>query len=277
MGASLSTLTRVGKLAAVDGAIQGACFIVAAALQTEVFYDFSGSCTYIAMVLFGLKGALRRQGGKLSQRQTAAATMACVWAARLGSFLLQRIIQDGGDNRFNKVRNNPRIFAIYWAVQALWIFVTALPVWVMLSIDDRDEAERPSPPRTKTRQYAGWAMWVAGFATQVMADRQKSKFRADPMNKGKYITGGLWSWSQHPNYFGEITMWAGVWLSTSGAFRGIEHVAAISPMFVYYLLTRVSGVPLLRKASLKKWGHLPEYLAHMRRVPVLLPIPPFLH
>ena len=100
----MSTLSRVGKLAALDGAIQGACFIVAAALQTEMFYDFSGSCTYLAMAIFALRDALKRQG-TLSPRQIGAATMACVWASRLGSFLLQRILQDGRDSRFDKVSN----------------------------------------------------------------------------------------------------------------------------------------------------------------------------
>lgn len=292
MGAVFSRLARI---AAADFGIQWSCFAVAAALQTEKFYDFSGSCTYIYLVLAALRRARARQGGKLSLRQMGAAGATCVWAGRLGTFLLQRVLHDDGDRRFDKVRSNPRIFFVYWSVQALWVFLTALPTYMILSVDDvkrsgggkdagsgggagssKGKARKEERGGAGPRDKAGAALWVLGFALQVTADRQKSAFLADAANRGKFITGGLWSCSQHPNYFGEMAMWAGVWLGTSSSFRGLEHVAAISPLFVYHLLTKVSGIPLLRKRSMQKWGHLPEYLEHVRKTPLLLPVPPFM-
>ena len=283
----VGVFSRLARIAAADFGIQWSCFAAAAVLQTEKFYDFSGSCTYIYLVLAALRRARARQNGKLSLRQMGAAGATCVWAGRLGTFLLQRVLHDGGDRRFDKVRDKPKVFFIYWSVQALWVFLTALPTYMILSVDDVTRSssdalgaskgkERQEESGASPRDRAGAALWLLGFALQVTADRQKSAFLADAANRGKFITGGLWSCCQHPNYFGEMAMWAGVWLGTSSSFRGLEHLAAISPLFVYHLLTKVSGIPLLQKRSLQKWGRLPEYLEHIRKTPLLLPVPPFL-
>lgn len=277
----------LGLVAATDVAIQFACFVVAAALQTELFYDLSGSLTYILCVLV----SLRRGGSSVRQRVNSALVMA--WAARLGSFLFLRILRDGRDRRFDSARTNPRLFAIFWAVQAFWIFITALPVYTLnvkgRKSSDEAGAERGSPTATSTvasplaptrpppgpglRDAAGWALWAVGFVVQVTADIQKSRFKADPANDGRWIDVGLWRLSQHPNYFGEMSMWWGIFLSCSTELRGFELLSGISPIFVSYLLLRVSGVPLLRKAGRKRWGHLPAYLEYLRKTPLLLPLP----
>mmetsp|Transcript_21133 Transcript_21133/g.37270 ORF Transcript_21133/g.37270 Transcript_21133/m.37270 type:complete len:143 (+) Transcript_21133:2-430(+) len=136
----------------------------------------------------------------------------------------------------------------------------------------------PAPGRVPTsslgwRDAAGWALWGLGFTLQVVADAQKSRFKGDKANAGKWIDVGLWGLAQHPNYFGEMCMWWGIFLSCSAELRGLELLSGVSPLFVSYLLLRVSGVPLLRKAGLKKWGHLPTYQEYLRRTPLLLPLP----
>jgi len=277
----------LGLVAAADAAIQFACFAVAAALQTEKFYDFSGSLTYIFCVLL----SLRR--GRAGPRQKINSMCVITWATRLGCFLLWRILKDGQDRRFNNVRNHPSRFIIFWAIQAFWILVTALPVYVLNSKkpaqSDQQDGKSSSPPTTAAaeeeaslgrtakplgwRDGVGWALWALGFVVQVAADYQKTRFREDPRNAGRWIDVGLWRLAQHPNYFGEMAMWWGLFLSCSAELRGAELATGVSPFFVTYLLLRVSGVPMLRRAGLKRWGELPEYREYLQKTPLLVPLP----
>jgi steroid 5-alpha reductase family enzyme len=102
-----------------------------------------------------------------------------------------------------------------------------------------------------------------------VADRQKSAFRSDPANAGRFISSGLWAWSRHPNYFGEIVLWVGVALIALPVLSGWQHVTLVSPLFVYLLLTRISGIPPLERRAEEKWGDDPAYRAYVERTPVL--------
>jgi len=287
MGTAMASLSRaLVAVVARDLAVQLGCAAVAIKCQTEVFYDFSASCTYIYLIIQSLLA--HAKGGQPTLRAAVNSGMAVTWAMRLGSFLLQRIIHDGGrDSRFDKARTRPRIFIIFWMVQALWIFLTALPVYVVnckqsLQVENgaqqkeiKSEAANGNG-RVSLRDRVGWTMWIAGFLMQVVADRQKSAFRARPDSKGRFINEGLWSMAQHPNYGGEIMMWTGLFTSCSSELRGAELLSAISPMFVAYLLTQVSGVPMLRKANMRKWGNDPAYLKYLDSTPLLWPFTNFL-
>ena len=122
--------------------------------------------------------------------------------------------------------------------------------------------------------YLGIAIWVIGFGIEVVADQQKSAFKRDPANEGRFITSGLWSWSRHPNYFGEITLWIGMALLAVPILTGWRWVMLISPIFVIVLLTRISGIPLLEARGMKRWGDDPEYRAYVEQTSVLVPLPP---
>ena len=114
----------------------------------------------------------------------------------------------------------------------------------------------------------------SGFAIEVVADRQKSQFRAAPENAGKFINVGLWSWSRHPNYFGEIVLWIGVAIIAAPILRGWQWLTMISPLFIILLLTRISGVPMLERRADEKWGGQPEYEDYKARTSVLILRPP---
>ena len=131
---------------------------------------------------------------------------------------------------------------------------------------------RPQGSRRRSPS-SGLLIWAAGFAIEATADVQKSRFRADPANRGAFIHTGLWAWSRHPNYFGEIVLWIGVAVIALPVLQGWQYVTLISPLFVILLLTRVSGVPLLEKRADEKWGGQDDYEAYKRRTPVLVILP----
>jgi len=189
-----------------------------------------------------------------------------VWAVRLGSFLFIRVTADGSDGRFDTLKPDFPRFLMTWTLQGLWVLLTAACALAAICAADRVA-------------LGGWAIvgaliWLVGFAIEVVSDSQKRAFRRDPANRGRFITTGLWSWSRHPNYFGEIALWLGIALIAFPALQGWQHATLISPVFVYVLLTRISGVPLLESRGKRKWGEDPEYQAYKARTPVLVPRPP---
>ena len=111
---------------------------------------------------------------------------------------------------------------------------------------------------------------LLGFILEVIADSQKRKFRKTQGSE-RFITTGVWALSRHPNYLGEILLWVGIALLAVPALQGWQWVTIISPVFVYFLLTRVSGIPLLERKADQRWGDDPDYQAYKRRVPLLAP------
>ncbi|WP_291892454.1 DUF1295 domain-containing protein [Maricaulis sp.] len=233
-------------------------FIPSAVAHTERYYDLTGAITYLSVI--GVAAVLAQP---LDLRAAVAAGLVAVWAIRLGSFLFMRISKDGHDRRFDQIKTNPLRFLVTWTLQGLWVTLTAACALMIISSETRVD---PDP-----FFFVGLALWGLGFGIEVIADTQKSAFRKDPENAGKFITGGLWSWSRHPNYVGEIVLWLGMAVIAVPVLSGWQWVALISPLFVYLLLNRVSGVPLLEKRASEKWGEDPAYQAYCEKTPVLFP------
>ncbi|XP_066564349.1 uncharacterized protein LOC136752723 [Amia ocellicauda] len=251
--------SALAKCALADLAIQWLGWAVASALKTEKFYDLAGSGTFVLLAHLS-----RRWGGSGYRRQSIQTGLVTVWGLRLGLFLFLRILREGKDRRFNNVRDDPGTFFTYWTVQAVWVFVTLLPTLIL-------NTERRDLP-LGGRDYLGWAMWGLGFATEAIADQQKWDFKRDPDNNGKFIQSGLWAYSRHPNYLGEILQWGGLFLSASSVMRGAQqHLSVVSPLFVWFLLRYVSGIPILEKQALKKWGSDPAFQQYIQNTPLLWP------
>lgn len=244
--------------AALDFGIQWVLWLVAAFLKTEKFYDLAGSSTFILLTWQSI-----RWGGKLYVRQLIQSSCVTIWGLRLGLFLFQRVLQDGKDSRFDKARGNPALFFVFWTLQGVWVWMTLWPT-LILNTASKDE-------KLNWKDYVGWSLWLVGFLIESIADHQKSQFRANPDNKGKWISTGLWGLCQYPNYFGEILMWSSLFLPASSVMSGYQHWSVISPIFVAYLVTRVSGVPLQEGQALKKWGHLAEYRMYRQSTAKLIP------
>ena len=238
--------------------IQWLAFIPAFFRQTEKFFDITGSFTYIVVSLAAL---LLSSGADARSFQLGA--LVIVWALRLGTFLFGRIRKAGKDDRFDEIKPSFVRFLNVWTIQGLWITFTAAAALVAITSGARKDLDG----------FAGIGLlvWIFGFAFEVIADGQKSRFNAQAANKGKFIRTGLWSRSRHPNYFGEIVLWLGVAIIALPVLSGWQWIAMISPLFVTLLLTRVSGVPLLEKKADKKWGGQADYEEYKRKTPVLIP------
>jgi steroid 5-alpha reductase family enzyme len=182
---------------------------------------------------------------------------------RLGTFLFRRIRKAGKDDRFDEIKPFFVRFLMWWTIQGLWVTFTVATALVAITTTNRKELDGFA--------LVGILLWVFGFAFEVVADTQKSRFSANSDNKGKFIQTGLWSRSRHPNYFGEIMLWVGVAVIAVPVLQGWQWVALISPVFVTLLLTRVSGVPLLERKADRKWGGQDEYESYKKRTPVLIP------
>lgn len=238
--------------------IQWVVFIPAYLRQTEKFFDLTGSLTYISVTLIALLSSAGADG-----RAYLLAALVIIWAVRLGTFLFTRVQKAGKDDRFDEIKPSFIRFLNVWTIQGLWVTFTTAAALVGITTSTRKELDLFA--------LIGFLVWVLGFAIEVVADAQKSRFNADPKNKGKFIQTGLWSRSRHPNYFGEILLWVGVALIAVPVLQGWQWVALISPIFVAFLLTRVSGVPLLEQKADKKWGGQEDYESYKRRTPVLIP------
>jgi steroid 5-alpha reductase family enzyme len=238
--------------------IQWLVFIPAYLLQTEKFFDLTGSITYISVIAIAVifsKGA--------DSRSILLAALVGIWAIRLGTFLFRRIQKAGKDDRFDEIKPSFIRFLNVWTIQGLWVTFTMAAALVAITTTTRKELDLFA--------ILGFLIWIFGFAIEVIADSQKSRFSANPDNKGKFIQTGLWSRSRHPNYFGEIILWVGVAVIAFPVLQGWQWVALISPVFVTFLLTRVSGVPLLENKADKKWGGQEDYESYKKRTPVLIP------
>eukprot|EP00811_Abedinium_folium_P002999 NODE_12760_length_1205_cov_7.275510.p1 GENE.NODE_12760_length_1205_cov_7.275510~~NODE_12760_length_1205_cov_7.275510.p1 ORF type:complete len:260 (+),score=47.26 NODE_12760_length_1205_cov_7.275510:135-914(+) len=256
----MNELQFLGVIATIDVAVMFACYVVAACLQTEMFYDTSAAVLQVGLMVLSLyMGGIGIEG----MRRVVNTALVVVWATNLGFTLTLRIWRDGGDRRFITARKQPLVFLIYWLVQAGWIFIMPLPVHIL-------NAQINMSPITWI-DYASWAIWAFGFIVEVVADAQKRAFKADWHNSGCWIDTGLWHIVQHPNYAGEITLWWGLFLSCAAQFYGVELASVVSPLFITYLIVAVSGIPMLQQSGEERWGHIEEFREYKRVTKKLIP------
>ena len=238
--------------------IQFLIFVPSFFFQSEKFYDLTGSLTYISVTsiaYFSLDSP--------STIDTILYLYVIVWAGRLGIFLFRRINKDGKDERFDKAKKKFFWFLQYWMGQAAWVVFTAgASILAILS---------PVEAELEVLAFIGIFLWWSGFLIEVISDYQKRKFRETSDTKTEFISTGLWARSRHPNYFGEITLWVGMAVISLSSLSGIEYVTAIlSPVFVYLLLRKAEGVPMLERIADERYGELSDYQEYKANTPVLM-------
>lgn len=251
----------VGQILVMTFVIQWIAYIPAFLFKTEKFYDLTGSLTYIVTILFALYASDSFRNLNLGNVFVGLAII--IWAIRLGSFLFMRIHKDKKDGRFDSIKKSFSQFFMTWTLQGMWVFICSSAALISIA--------SPSGIPINSIFILGLLMFIFGFVIEVIADNQKSSFRSIPENKDSFINEGLWARSRHPNYFGEITLWAGITVMGISTFEGMNYLAIFSPIFSYLLLVYVSGVRLLELRGNKKWGHLEDYQNYKKNTPKLIP------
>ena len=258
---SISNIPLFGLVVILIFIIQWFVFIPSFLNRTEHFFDLTGSLTFISTVLFTLMVI-----PEIYLRDVVIALLVIIWAVRLGSFLFLRVGKDGGDGRFDIMKTKFWWFLMTWNIQGMWVFLSLAAGLAAMTSNQKLEAD--------IFLLIGLVIWITGFVIEVIADTQKSKFRSYPENKDKFISTGIWSWSRHPNYFGEILLWIGITIIALPVLQGWQFITLISPIFIIFLLTQVSGVRLLELRGKKKWGDNEEYQRYIQSTSVLIPLPP---
>lgn len=257
-GSSFLGMPVFASLVGLAFLIQWLAFIPAYMLRSERFFDLTGSITYIAVVAMGV---LLSPG--VDNRSILLAALVIIWAVRLGTYLFRRIQRTGRDDRLDEMKSSFIRFLNVWTIQAVWVSITVGAALAAITTAERKALDGFA--------ILGALVWLLGFAIEVRADSEKTRFSMNPKNKGRFIQTGLWARSRHPNYFGEIVLWFGVALMAFPVLRGWQYVTLLSPVFVILLLTRISGIPLLENKADKKWGGQQDYEAYKRSTPVLIP------
>ena len=245
--------------AAIGFLLHWIMFLPAYIYQTEHYFDLTGSISYLTVTIFAIIN---------KPEQDFRAILLCLlivfWAIRLGSFLLSRVKRDGKDNRFTIMKTKFWWFLMTWTIGGLWVLMTMAAALAAITSD-------LTIPFGEIA-YIGLLLWIIGFSIEIIADKQKTLFRSKIENKDLFISHGLWKWSRHPNYLGEIILWFGIALIAYPVLSDWQLMTLISPIFVYILLTRVSGINILEGRANKKWGNNPEYIRYKELTPVLFPI-----
>ena len=240
--------------------IQWIAFIPAYIFQTEKFYDLMGSITYLTVIWFTLISS-SNELALTSIGNIIIVLLISSWAVRLGTFLFLRIKKDGEDKRFRTIKPSASRFFMTWTLQGLWVSLCSMCALTAISSENGIILN--------LFFYIGVVIFIFGFAIEIIADNQKSKFRSIEANKDRFITTGLWAKSRHPNYLGEILLWLGVAIISLSSLSGWQYLTLISPIFTYLLLVYVSGVRMLEERGEKKWGHNEEYIKYKSTTPRL--------
>ena len=238
-------------------------FIPSYFYKTEKFYDITGTVAYLSILLTTayLINLVNDEGILL--RSIISIIFVMIWAIRLGIFLFKRVIKVGEDKRFEHAKKSFSKFLMFFNISALWVFLTIVNVLTMI-INNSDSV-------TDLFFIIGFKIVIIGFIIEVVADMQKRKFRTNISNKGQFISSGLWSISRHPNYFGEMMIWVGISFVTIPILIGWQFITLISPIFVIFLLTKVSGINLLEASANDKWGADKNYQDYKDKTSVLIP------
>tara|TARA_B100000530_G_scaffold334779_1_gene285306 strand:+ start:2586 stop:3458 length:873 start_codon:yes stop_codon:yes gene_type:complete len=254
----VSDISLVYYLWAWIFAIQIIVFIPSFIFRTEHYYDLTGGITYISTVVMAL--ILKNSYQGIDLISLLLGSMVIIWATRLSSFLFLRVKKSGEDVRFKKIKHSFSWFLMTFMLQGMWVFMCIFPALIVISSFN-----------SEINNYAiiGSIVWLFGFLFEIIADNQKSNF--NKFNKGEFISNGLWSITRHPNYFGEFILWLGITIASLGYIDNYKYVLLLTPIFVYLLLTRVSGVNLLEDIGEKRWGNSKEYQKYKEKTPLFFP------
>lgn len=234
-------------------------FVPAYFFKTDKLTDISYGLSFIIVAMLLFWGSAQDLGHIL------LLLMIALWSARISLYLFIRIRKMKRDKRFDGMRENFFSFLKFWILQGVTVWVVLLSATAYFSV---------SGSTLTTFSYVGLFVWAVGLLIETIADYQKYTFINNEENKGKWIESGLWKYSRHPNYFGEITHWFGIFLFVVPVLSGASvGVAFLSPLYIAILIIFVSGIPKLEKGADKRWGDNPDYQTYKKQTSILIPLP----
>lgn len=227
-------------------------FIPAFLFNTDKLTDLSYSLSFIFLVFLSFFL------NTLHKLNILVGILILVWAIRLGTFLFIRIKNIKKDKRFNNIRNNFLKFLSFWFFQGLSVWIILLP-FLFFSNSNNPELF-----------YFGILVWFTGFITESVSDFQK--YQNKKKHPNNFVSTGLWKFSRHPNYFGEILCWAGIYLAVFPSLELIEKIISlVSPFYIFILLRFISGIPILEKNANKKYKKNEQYQNYKNKTNLLIP------
>lgn len=245
----------------ISFAIQVVFFTLAAWKKTDKVTDLSYGLTFILIALF-----LAFRHPVLSPVQLLATLMVTTWGIRLAAYLFIRILKTKKDVRFDGIRENFKKFATFWFFQAISVWVIMLPTIVLLT--------KTVTIKLFPITIVGFFVWLAGLTLETTADWQQYTFKSKPANKNKWIQTGVWRYSRHPNYFGEMLCWWGIYLLAWSYLAYLQKLTIFGPLYITFILLFVSGIPPLEKRHEQKYGQNPDYRQYKKNTSALIPWPP---
>jgi steroid 5-alpha reductase family enzyme len=235
--------------------IQAVFFAFAASLKTDKVTDLSYGLTFIAAAVW-----LWLTHGDGAAPGLVLTAMVVLWGVRLSAYLFRRILHMQRDARFDGVREHFWRFAKFWFFQGLAVWLILLPVTLWF--------ETPLATWSPST-WIGALIWAAGLLIEAVADQQKFAHRRTA--GARWTDIGLWKYSRHPNYFGELLCWWGVFVFTAADLAGMNAwLAAIGPLSITGVLLCLTGIPPLEESADRKWGKDPAYQAYKRRTNLLV-------
>jgi len=257
-------------------------FAIAFSLKFDKLTDFAGGTNFVVLAVITLAFS-----GHHDARQIVASLFIMVWGLRLSGFLLFRILKTGKDDRFDDKRDKFFPFLGFWVFQMLWVWTVSLPVTVLNSPNVTQYAQ---PAFGTGRDIAGVILYAIGIAMESASDVQKYLFKARQSDKSEICDKGFFSWTRHPNYFGEIIIQFAIFMiavspAANGYVKGQAYKALyatiLGPFFLTILLMFVSGLTLQERPGAKKryekGNHWEEYARYLNRTSILIPFPPQLY
>ena len=242
--------------------IQWLLYIPAILFKTESFYDITGTLTFVVCTLIVLNQSLELKGFRWADCIAGACVL--IWTLRLGYFLFVRV-KHHGDGRFDLIKVSGTKFLMSWTLQGMWVVFCAFGVWTAMLCE--------KGIMLGGLEVLGLCIFIAGLLIETIADHQKAAFKKQTQsnNTTSFITSGLWAYSRHPNYFGEVLVWLGLAIIAFPALSGWQYLTLVSPVFTYLLLRYVSGVPILEERADAKWRHLEDYQNYKKETPIFFP------
>lgn len=229
---------------------------IAVIRKTDVLTDISYGLTFLLLILIAFFS------NEYSTLKLVLTVLVSLWALRIASYLFIRILKTKKDDRFDGIRENPVRFISFWLLQGVTVWVVLLPALFLMST--------PFTLEFNWITVLGLLIAFTGLLIETFADMQKFKFKSDDANRGKWIDTGLWRYSRHPNYLGEIMMWVGVFLFVLPFINNIELLSIVSPLFIAYLLLNVTGIPTLERKYEERYKGNKEYASYKKRTGRLL-------